>query len=154
MIAIIYPKSDKLAREIVIKTSLDYDNVYIAPTYRISEEEVLRELKRAKYGIMLIFDPNVRIDQRTKKRYYFLKDIVKKMFVFIPDSIKLDERNKNVEVIRYKSNDYNDLISKLEFLLNELKNKRIRKKQDENSILLLLLIAFIVALLITSKSSK
>ena len=147
-------KYDKLAREVAIKTGLDYDNVYIAPTYRIRENEVLRELKEAKYGIMLIFDPKVEIDQKTIKRYYFLKERVKEMFVFIPDSIKLDEKNKNVEVIKYKSNDYNDLINKLEFLLNELKNKSIRKKQDEISILLLLLIALIVSLLITSKSSK
>ena len=29
MIAIIYPKYDELAREIAVKTELDYDNVYI-----------------------------------------------------------------------------------------------------------------------------
>ena len=154
MIAIIYPKYDELAREIAVKTGLDYDNVYVAPTYRISEKEVLEDLKKANYGIMLIFDPTVQIDEKTKRRYMFLKNRVKKMFVFIPNNKRLNETNENIEVIKYESNNYNDLVNKLEILLKKLKNKRGGENKDEISILILLLIVLIASLWITSKTSK
>jgi vacuolar-type H+-ATPase subunit F/Vma7 len=150
MIAIIYPKYDELAREIAVKTGLDYDNVYIAPTYRISEKEVLKDLQKANYGIMLVFDPTVRIDEKTKTRYMFLKNRVKKMFVFIPNNKRLNETNENIKVLKYKSNNYNDLVNKLEILLKELKSKN----NDEISILILLLMALIISFFITSKTSK
>jgi hypothetical protein len=154
MIAIIYPKYDELAREIAVKTGLDYDNVYVAPTYRISEKEVLKDLQKANYGIMLIFDPTVQIDEKTKKRYMFLKNRVKKMFVFIPNNKRLNEANERIEVIKYKSGDYNDLVNKLEILLKKLKSKRGGENKDEISILILLLIVLIASLWITSKTSK
>jgi hypothetical protein len=154
MIAIIYPKYDELAREIAVKIGLNYDNVYIAPTYKISEKEVLKDLQKANYGIMLIFDPTVQIDEKTKKRYMFLKNRVKKMFVFIPNNKRLNETNENIKVLKYRSNDYNDLVNNLEILLKELKSKRDEKNNDEISILILLLMALIISFFITSKTSK
>ncbi|MEO0187241.1 MAG: hypothetical protein ABIL26_06430 [candidate division WOR-3 bacterium] len=152
MIAVLYPRDDKLAMEIAIKVGLDYDNVYVAPTYRIREKNVLSELEKAEYGIMLIFDPKVGIDEKTNKRFNFLKDRVKKMFVIIPDVLKTNVKaNGKIEFVDFRSNDYNDLISKLNALVNRLNSE---KAQSENFILLLLVMVFIIALLITVKASK
>ncbi len=152
MIAVLYPRDDKLAMEVAIKTGLDYNNVYVAPTYRISEKRVLSELEKAEYGIMLIFDPKVKIDEKTRKRFDFLKERVKKMFVIIPDVLKTNVKaNGKIEFVDFRGNDYNDLISKLNTLVNRLNSE---KAQSEALILLLLVIVFIIALLITIKTSK
>ncbi|MEO0189296.1 MAG: hypothetical protein ABIL17_08515 [candidate division WOR-3 bacterium] len=147
MIVVLYPKDDKLAMKVAIKTGLDYDNVYVAPTYRISEKRVLSELEKAEYGIMLIFDPKVKIDEKTLKRYNFLKERVKKMFVIIPDVLKTSVKaNGKVEFVDFRSNDYDDLISKLNALVNRL---NLGKAQSETLILLLLVMVFIISFLIT-----
>ncbi|MEO0208035.1 MAG: hypothetical protein ABIL50_05705 [candidate division WOR-3 bacterium] len=147
MIVVLYPKDDKLAMKVAIKTGLDYDNVYVAPTYRISEKRVLSELEKAEYGIMLIFDPKVKIDEKTLKRYNFLKERVKKMFVIIPDVLKTSVKaNGKVEFVDFRSNDYDDLISKLNALVNRL---NLEKAQSETLILLLLVMVFIISFLIT-----
>jgi vacuolar-type H+-ATPase subunit F/Vma7 len=154
MIAIIYPKYDELAREIAVKTGLNYDNVYVAPTYRISEKEVLKDLQKANYGIMIVFDPTVQIDEKTKRRYMFLKNRVKEMLVLIPSNKRLNETNERIKVLKYKSNNHNDLVNKLEILLKELKSKRDKENNDEISILILLLMVFIASFLITSNHSS
>ncbi len=132
MLTIIYPFGDYTAADIAIKlqalSSIQEQSVYVVPKhFGRREEAVIQNLSNSKVVLFIVFD-SLAIDEKTEYEINFLKSKNIPIYAFIPEDFRLSTPIE--QTYKYKQNNKNDLLSKIETFISGLQKQPKNKNND------------------------
>jgi len=158
MISIIYPHDDIVAEDVAIKVAMDAEDMDIYPVPKYpgrNETLVFNNLKKSKRVIFIMTDPKIRIDRKTSNELKFVLEARKTLYSVVPEGTRIDKFSSEThKIIFYK--DTNDLIKKLNNIINEIQQQENLTEADIEIVvpLLIIILGLMALLLVNAKAAK